>query len=130
MTDRRVGRKRGADLERRPENVYGPLGSKDRRRNLQKASVLETSYGLTLEAYRRMHDAQNGLCAICGQPETGVHNRGKKTVALSLSVDHDHETGAVRALLCHKCNKALGLLNDDLDLLVAAEQYLRAHKGG
>ena len=99
-----------------------------KRQRMQKNSNLIRNYGLTLKAYEDMMDAQEELCAVCKQPEAGVHNRGNTTVALSLSVDHDHETGAVRALLCHKCNKALGLFNDNIELLSDALAYLVSHK--
>jgi len=76
-----------------------------------------------------MHEAQGGLCAICKQPETGKHNRGSKEAALELAVDHCHITGDVRQLLCHKCNKALGLFQDDPNILKAATEYLERHGG-
>ena len=76
-----------------------------------------------------MAEAQDYRCAICNEPETGIHNRGRATVELSLAVDHDHETGVVRALLCHKCNKALGLFGDDVILLRDALAYLESHRG-
>ena len=60
---------------------------------------LRRLYGLTLADYGRMLAAQGGRCALCGsEPRPGEN----------LHVDHDHETGAVRALLCRKCNTALG----------------------
>ena len=71
-----------------------------------------------------MFTAQNGLCAICQQPETKQRN-GKK---FELAVDHDHETGAVRALLCSHCNYALGYFKDSPDLLLAAIAYLQKYK--
>ena len=63
---------------------------------------------------------QNGKCAICGrkQPETGSH-RYK-----SLAVDHCHETGKIRGLLCNNCNRALGLFQDSPELLCRAAEYL------
>jgi hypothetical protein len=57
--------------------------------------------------------AQLGMCRICGTSE-----------GVELHVDHDHRTKKVRGLLCGKCNKAIGLLNDDPDLLMAAKLYL------
>lgn len=113
-----------------PEKEFGQVGSKERRKNLQRHTTLVQYYGITLKAYRNMLEAQNYLCSICHQPETGTHNRGKETIALSLSVDHDHDTGAVRSLLCHKCNKALGLFNDDIEMLRSALEYLEQHKAG
>ena len=54
---------------------------------------------------------QNGVCAVCG-------------VGGKLHVDHDHETGLVRGLLCGSCNRALGLLKDNVDSLKMAIDYL------
>lgn len=65
-------------------------------------------YGLTLEAYER--DASNG-CHICASRD-------------SLQVDHCHDTGLYRGILCGKCNKALGLFNDNLNSLKSAVNYL------
>jgi hypothetical protein len=61
---------------------------------------------------------QFGGCAICGRPEPEDG---------SLHVDHDHETGAVRGLLCFPCNQAIGAFEEQLDLLSAALRYLRRH---
>jgi hypothetical protein len=64
--------------------------------------MLKNSYNLTVSEYTEMLNAQNGVCAVCGG-----NNKGKR-----LAVDHDHKTGAVRGLLCFKCNVALGFIND------------------
>jgi hypothetical protein len=81
-------------------------------------------YGIDFKEYQKMHDDQNGLCAICGNPETAVHD-GK---ARSLAVDHDHETGEVRQLLCRACNSGIGHLNDDMNRVEAAFLYLKRHQ--
>lgn len=93
------------------------------RRQAQIA-MLKFHYGLTLEQYRAMFTAQNGLCALCGRPETWCY-KGKPT---DLSVDHDHQTGKVRALLCRKCNVGLGHFQDDPARLRKAAAYLDYHK--
>lgn len=73
---------------------------------------LSSQYQLTVADYDRMVEAQSGRCAIChGQPPR-------------LVVDHDHATGQIRGLLCHKCNVGLGALGDDLGGLLAAVAYL------
>jgi hypothetical protein len=76
-------------------------------------SSLRKSFGVTLEQYRAMPQE----CAICGA--------GKCQTGRNLSVDHDHRTGAVRGLLCGKCNHGLGQFNDDPALLSAAIEYLK-----
>jgi hypothetical protein len=73
-------------------------------------------YGITLDEYDRLFHSQGGVCRICRLPDP----TGRR-----LSVDHDHKTGRVRGLLCHKHNTALGGFNDDLILLQAAIDYLK-----
>lgn len=80
-------------------------------------------YELTLEQYQKLHDAQKGLCAVCGSPET--HLDKKTGEPQRLSVDHDHKTGEVRGLLCRSCNRALGFLKDNADLCMRLINYLR-----
>ena len=70
-------------------------------------------YGLTLENYDAMLEKQNGVCAICSQKTPG-----------NLHIDHNHQTNEVRGLLCGKCNRAIGLLNDDVSLFTKAITYL------
>jgi hypothetical protein len=62
-------------------------------------------HGVTPDVYNAMFATQNGLCAICGKTETHRSRTGKVN---PLSIDHDHLTGKVRALLCDTCNRALG----------------------
>lgn len=79
-------------------------------------------YELTPEEYTQMVEDQKGLCKICKKVPT---KRG-------LVVDHNHETGEVRGLLCIPCNSGIGLLGDHPELLLAAAEYLRTngHYGG
>lgn len=77
-------------------------------------------YGLTPDEYAALHKAQGGVCAICGQPETRIH----KGVKVDLCVDHDHDTGEVRGLLCGMCNYGVGHFRDDVALLQKAIDYL------
>ena len=81
---------------------------------------LRNAYGLSLAAYDAAHGAQGGACAVCRTPGPR-RGRGR------LCVDHDHGTGAVRALLCHGCNVAIGHLGDDPARCEAAALYLRKH---
>lgn len=87
------------------------------------ASNLKANFGITLEEYEGMLEKQNGCCAICGRSEPDEAERTKR-----LCVDHDHDTGKIRALLCHKCNKALGLLQESPALLQKAAEYLLTHQ--
>lgn len=72
-------------------------------------------YGVSSERYNQMLLEQGGVCAICGQPDPRQN----------LSVDHNHVTGEVRGLLCHRCNRCLGAFQDREDLLAEAINYLR-----
>jgi len=78
---------------------------------------MRRSYGITLEEYDVMYEQQKGVCAICSLPQTGRAER--------LCVDHNHETGKVRGLLCSHCNRGIGLLKDDYRILNRAASYLR-----
>lgn len=89
------------------------------RRRLQ----LKADYGITPEQYEAMLTAQGGVCAICGQEERTIDPRSKRPY-VRLPVDHCHTTGNVRGLLCHRCNRAIGLLGDDPELLRRAADYL------
>lgn len=95
----------------------------ERRRLTRFRSTLR-SYGLTISEYDSMVDAQHGVCAICQQPESTPDNlsRGPRR----LTVDHCHETGRVRGLLCQNCNSGIGQLGDSVQRLEAALAYLRA----
>src|ERR1051326_8652672 len=81
--------------------------SSDKGKKHRRAQLLR-DFGLTLEQFQNLLSGQNGVCAICKQPESAVNPRTKQIK--SLSVDHDHETGKVRGLLCQRCNTALGQL--------------------
>lgn len=81
---------------------------------------LERDYGITFEDYQKLLQAQDGVCAVCKQPERR-RSRGR---VLPLCVDHDHATGAVRGLLCSRCNTALGMAEDDEFRLIALADYL------
>lgn len=83
------------------------------------------AYGIDALRYQEMLREQNGVCAICHNLET--HRDGTSGKTKDLAVDHDHKTGAIRALLCSACNTALGLFNDDPALLDAAKAYLNRH---
>ena len=93
--------------------------------NQQKARALRDSFGLSLDEYNRMFEAQQGKCAICNQPETQMRRGKLKTLA----VDHNHKSGAIRGLLCFDCNTGIGKLKDDPQILRLAAQYLEFHLG-
>ena len=80
----------------------------------EKRKQLHKSYGLSLEEYNKRLERQGGVCVICGSKDS--HRK--------LSVDHDHETGRIRGLLCSSCNIAIGLLGDNACGVRKALDYL------
>jgi hypothetical protein len=95
------------------------LRTRDRDRPKKKAGELRRQYGLTMEEYKQMLHEQGGGCAICG----AVPPEDKW-----LHVDHCHESGAVRGLLCSPCNTSLGGFRDRADLLRKAATYIEARQ--
>ena len=85
-----------------------------------KNNDLKRLYGITLDEHTQMYENQNGVCAICKNEGDG---KWKK-----LCVDHDHETGRVRQLLCRNCNMVLGQVGDNINLLEEMIKYLQTHK--
>jgi hypothetical protein len=83
-------------------------------RSTRRAYVLNRLYGLSATDYNKMLHDQGGVCAICRGSPRGKH----------LSVDHCHNTGAVRGLLCGSCNSTIGKLKDDPMLTHLATKYL------
>jgi Autographiviridae endonuclease VII len=92
---------------------------KAQQRIRHRRSQLKHKFGISLEEYNALINAQNGVCAICKKPET---------VWPSLPIDHDHKTGKVRGLLCTKCNLGLGSFRDNIESLEAAIAYLKRYK--
>ena len=68
-------------------------------------------YGISIEDYNKIYLKQKGQCAICGK-------------SLKLFIDHDHVTGIIRGLLCHKCNTALGLIEDSKEIAKRMVSFL------
>ncbi len=80
----------------------------DEKRRIARAHLLR-KWGLTAEEYQGLKDACLGLCQICGNPP----------LRIALHVDHDHETGAIRGLLCVRCNTALGWFERNTEALAS-----------
>lgn len=92
--------------------------SSDRARSKRSNHMIKT-YGITIEDYDAQLNKQSWVCALCGRKCSWQDN---------LSVDHCHKSGANRGLLCSKCNKGLGLFEDNIEVLKLAVNYLQ--KGG
>lgn len=84
----------------------------EKRREVSERSRLK-KYGLTVDQYQSLVSSQDGVCAVCKEPLTGVAH-----------IDHDHATGRIRGVLCRNCNVGLGHFKDDSNLLRAAAHYV------
>lgn len=101
------------------DGVRPPSVNKGARR----AAHLKYRYGITPQEYKRLFDEQGGKCAVCGEPpgdNVRAHWGGK------LCVDHCHDTGKVRALLCNDCNLVVGYAKT-AEVALAAADYIRLH---
>ena len=85
--------------------------------NIERKSKFKRQYGISLEQYEEMLQNQGHGCAICGAKRPSERTK-------YFAVDHCHNTGRVRGLLCTKCNRGLGLFNDKTDVLQKAVKYL------
>jgi hypothetical protein len=109
----------GCGVELTEENHRSGLRCRDCYKISHRNSKMKKQYGITLDEYNEMWASQKGCCAICGT------HQNEKNDGKSLAVDHNHETGEVRGLLCVNCNTAIGQLKDDPELLLKAVDYLR-----
>ena len=104
-----------------PERVNATqraLRAKPEAKLRERAGHLMRKYGMTIEQYDAMLEAQGGGCFICGRPPRED---------ISLHVDHDHSTGKVRGILCFCCNNALADFQEDPELLKKAATYVSWH---
>lgn len=98
------------------------IAHREERRAYRRKRHLREEYNLTIQEFADMLLAQEGKCAMCGilmDPPT----RTTKD-SIMVTVDHCHETGRVRGLLCHQCNFGLGIFKDSLARLRFAVAYL------
>lgn len=96
------------DYKRENSGNKKALNSKHQRKN---------KYGITQEEYLNLYNIHNSSCAICGINEDQLPNK-------KLFLDHCHKTNIIRGLLCSKCNSALGMVDDNIEVLKKATAYL------
>ena len=94
------------------------MNNRDKFTLVARRRQLKFRYGLTLDQYQDLLNAQNSKCAIC---ECTIDSKRVKT---SFAVDHNHITGKIRGLLCNQCNRALGMFDDSVNVLRKALNYL------
>ncbi len=104
--------------KRQAQNRYNYYNSEDGIISSRR-SHLKRMFNITLEEYNAMLDKQNNVCAICGCEETYYRNK-------VLCVDHCHNTGKIRGLLCNNCNRALGLFKESKEILSNSIKYLES----
>jgi hypothetical protein len=93
--------------------------NRDYKSDKEKTRARFKKYGITADCYRTMQHEQDSKCAICSKPLDDM----------KLLVDHCHDTGKVRGLLCAGCNTGIGLFKDSEDLLTKAIKYLKGELG-
>lgn len=99
---------RTKDKRRKYDRAYR-INNRDKLRAAYRKNDLKKNFDISIDEYEIMEKKQNGLCAICGLPETAK----RKGVTRNLCVDHNHNTGKIRGLLCRNCNTAIGMLEVD-----------------
>ena len=112
-------------VQTRVRKEYESPEHRERRLAQMREGNLRRNFGITSEELADMIEIREGLCDICGKPETRIIDGKLKP----LCVDHSHTTGKVRGLLCSKCNVGLGMFGDNSDVLVKALHYLTKERG-
>lgn len=114
------------DRKLNPEK-YREYDRKWREENLQKARELDViqKQNITHDDYKWMLEKQNGLCMICKKPETKKSRTSGQVCRLA--IDHDHELGLIRDLLCHNCNVLVGHSRESEEIIENTKQYIRRH---
>lgn len=104
---------------RRTHERHSKLGLRSEEEiALIKMTIRCANHGLSVADYEHREQAQGGLCLVCDRPEDRVWG---------LVIDHDHQTGEVRGLLCGACNTGLGMFGDDPVRMERALAYLLNH---
>jgi len=111
-----------ADTEFRKSKL-GKNGLSASCKTCHASDAMQRTYGITIGDYDRMFVKQSGVCKICGTDNPGT-NKGR------FAIDHNHETGKVRGLLCYSCNVGIGHLKDDPFILLSAFKYLKNEEKG
>lgn len=99
---------------------------REKNRETLRHKERERKFGISRQEYADLFLKQNGVCAICKQPETATRLGKVK----ALSVDHCHTSGKVRGLLCSDCNTGIGKMKESREALLAAIRYLDEHSEG
>lgn len=109
---------------RSDKDTYNAYMREYNKKNPQKRKHgdLKKKFGMSYADYEQMFTQQQGVCKVCYQAETQCHPITQ--TPYMLSVDHCHTTGKIRGLLCNRCNRVLGMVNDNKDILSGLIKYL------
>lgn len=121
--DRRAKLKAKQDPEKVLRRLTYQKQYREENRRALSDRERQRRFGITPERYSELSESQNGACAICKQPETATRLGKVK----ALAVDHCHQSGAIRGLLCADCNTGIGKLKENIDIFQSAIQYLEYH---
>jgi Recombination endonuclease VII len=91
---------------------------KERAKENERKRTLKIR-GIREEDFNEMFKQQNGKCAICGTHQNDLNK--------FLCIDHSHKTNKIRGLLCNNCNRGIGHLKDDINILLKAIDYLKQY---
>lgn len=94
--------------------------NKEEQASKNRARKLKRNFGIEMHEYDLMSAEQKGKCACCGTHQNEL--------TMNLAVDHDHDTGLIRGLLCLNCNTGIGKLGDNIEGLMKALNYLEKHE--
>ena len=107
----------------REQQVNWRKNNREKSRYFSLRFRLRQKYKISLGDYEKLVHEFDGKCGICGKAETKMINNHRVMIA----VDHDHITGRVRGILCNNCNRAIGLVGDNISFFEKAIEYLKKH---
>lgn len=112
------GKCKSCYVKKQQEN-YDPIKKRDE--NLKRV------YGIGIEEYNTLLEKQNNRCAICESTDPKGRKSGRGGGVDVFYVDHDHKTGNVRGLLCNICNRTMGYVGENSNVLEEMIKYLQKH---
>lgn len=115
-------KRRARYLKHREDELQSAKNKHNINKDIPKDNRLKRLYGMTIQDYYSLLEMQNNVCAICFKQETILDN--KQGIIRRLAVDHCHETGKIRGLLCYRCNIGLGKFRHSIQILENATKYL------
>lgn len=116
----------GSCLRKRDRDRY--RRDRAKRKEQSRWGQMKQKFGMTKADWESLFEKQNGQCAICDAAMSrSWFEVARISAQNSACVDHDHDTGNVRSLLCRHCNQGIGLLRDSSRIAERAAAYLRSH---